>query len=538
MNVWYPDDLISYPYLVYREGTDGKENPIASLNLVTDALKSIKNQNITTTVNGKTISFLEAQVEYERQKEDRLFLRIFEMLKSNSLNAPTNFITDVKDLYHTSKANEGKIEKIDRSLIITLIDAQIKGIIQNFTDIQTALRDIESYYKPYNYNEVTNAIENYITTLGDKIKNNPDFNLNYLIQTDFPAYVNNYFNNNNKSAQSNYKKAMDYIITRFSKLPGRAGLLLAPIREKVIEAQSIKDAISKKDIKITKDTKTSFNQTILDYFINFLRGALGDFGEIAVGGITTGTVVGEKSRNPDSDNIIILDQQLTFLDSNYQIIQELSSAKVYNEIRTVEQKYIEELKNLYIIHYSTKMGTDEIKIKNEAQANTRINDIKRLLSDPNISGVNELIFGIANTLKGLVASDADTIEAINGLLIQIISIFMFDDIIPSTIDNIKETYNSQKLNFYNIGGYIVTASDLFQKLLDNLNDTKYLPVRLNILIPQDGLPSAPDLSSADYTKYRDHKNLMWKHVADDGLKLVKLSRIRLIVDQIMDLFVI
>ena len=218
MNVWYPDDLISYPYLVYREGTDGKENPIASLNLVTDALKSIKNQNITTTVNGKTISFLEAQVEYERQKEDRLFLRIFEMLKSNSLNAPTNFITDVKDLYHTSKANEGKIEKIDRSLIITLIDAQIKGIIQNFTDIQTALRDIESYYKPYNYNEVTNAIENYITTLGDKIKNNPDFNLNYLIQTDFPAYVNNYFNNNNKSAQSNYKKAMDYIITRFSKL--------------------------------------------------------------------------------------------------------------------------------------------------------------------------------------------------------------------------------------------------------------------------------------------------------------------------------
>ena len=115
---------------------------------------------------------------------------------------------------------------------------------------------------------------------------------------------------------------------------------------------------------------------------------------------------------------------------------------------------------------------------------------------------------------------------------------MFDDIIPSTIDNIKETYNSQKLNFYNIGGYIVTASDLFQKLLDNLNDTKYLPVRLNILIPQDGLPSAPDLSSADYTKYRDHKNLMWKHVADDGLKLVKLSRIRLIVDQIMDLFVI
>lgn len=466
--------ILDHPYLVYKNNSELMSQ--ISGNLVT-ALPNLEGPK------GKLISIIEAQMQTERAKEEKIIDQIQKYLKDTLLNSL------LKDRNY--------------SQMITLFDAYKKGIIEDCKNLEAALSAIDEFYKNFKYTESIQLIEDFFGKFGDSFLNQ---NVTSIFDQ-LNAYIEQKYEDS--KIQNIYKKSVQILKNSYFKTEGH-------LKE---------DYVFKKGdlMHISLKKSSSDSKTVMEELWNALKGTFGGLPlEVATGGVWTGTLL-KGGKNPDTDAIVIFSKDLNI--EREEDEQSLGIQKTYEEMREIEKK----IEDCYIIHYSVKSGgRREVKLKGEASYAKRIEEIKFMFESLNISDDKDFIFTLANTIPDMAADDR--FDDIKNSLIQLTTLYMFDDILPSVVEGVKqETYNTDKLNFYNINGRILTASEIFNILLKTTDGSNS---DIPSIISLTQIPKKIDYKEVKKGKVTPEER--WNAVYDAGMNANKISRIMLNAKKLID----
>lgn len=476
------DSVIKHPYLVYNSNQD----------MIDKVEKNITNGLILSGLHdkeNKTISILQAQINTEREKEKSFVEAIDNFFKKNNLFEDNKLLED----YQIGKYSQ----------MMTLFDAFSQGIVTGQEDLKQALDKINEFYAAFNYNQMEIYIRD---CFGDEkqkeqiLQGNTEQAFNTITK-----YLQDKFNDDKR------KNLMEDSITALkSQFYGK-------------EMHLPKDAAITTKIN-PKYTNKAKNKSVFDQFFSDVLGMLrGLPTEIMVGrGRSTGTTT-KKGLNPDTDAVVIFNADLQI---QLPEIKQLTIAKTYEKLREVENQLGTDL---YILHSSVKAGSgDTVKIKGEASFSARFEEIKDILHELKITNATDFLFLFANTIPGMAAENRW--QDVKKTLLQLSTIYMFDDILPTVTKEItQETYNTKKINFYDIQGKILVASDIFQAMLNSITKEKAKQI-VNI-----GGPKRSNVNYKQEVANITDVTSRWDKVYKLGMSKTMLNKFDLNVKNLTDL---
>lgn len=433
-------EIISHPYLIYKPNTNINTNMYTEDNDKEAQFYSVVNQHIRP-IYYATVNYFQGVLSYlidqERTKERNFFDTI---CKSDKI--PATIRTNCDLLFKEGKYSE----------LAEYLDAFKKNLTSDKKTVQEVREELKAYYEQFTFKRDEERIRKFFKQNPPKIDESLDtlfVNLeNYLTQTE-GTY--------NEGQKQILQKAVQDLKINFE-----SSGFLSP------HYQFTAPDFTVKNIKTKHGDKT-----LVEAIASKLRGLFGGkTGEFATGNMVIGMLTRESGKNPDTDVAEYWSKDMEVI-RNLDTIDSKIVVKHYEDLQQIEQTLADS--GGFAIHYSVKFGESrDIKIKGDANYAQRLEEIKQMLKDMQASGYEDFLFTFANTIKGFVAEDRW--EEVKTSLIQFVSIWMFDDIIPNLQDETKQTKNIA-LNFYNIGGHTIVSSELFIALQNYLRSLLENPGR-------------------------------------------------------------
>ena len=146
---------------------------------------------------------------------------------------------------------------------------------------------------------------------------------------------------------------------------------------------------------------------------------------------------------------------------------------IYKKVEKLLDIYSE---NNFIIHYSSKdlniMSTEKrATIRGTQSFDSRLEELERIAIEINGSKIEDLIFSIINTTKGLIFSNNSDIEKVKESIVAVCAAWMFEDY-KETFRQIQSGITNNRLHCYFINGNYYLVSDILKMVLNQIEQTQ------------------------------------------------------------------
>lgn len=146
---------------------------------------------------------------------------------------------------------------------------------------------------------------------------------------------------------------------------------------------------------------------------------------------------------------------------------------IYKKVEKLLDIYSE---NNFIIHYSSKdlniMSTEKrANIRGTQSFDSRLEELEQIAIEINGSKIEDLIFSIINTTKGLIFSNNSDIEKVKESIVAVCAAWMFEDY-KETFRQIQSGVTNNRLHCYFINGNYYLVSDILKMVLNQIEQTQ------------------------------------------------------------------
>ena len=429
------NDILSNPYLVFE-----KNNNSALKNWATSKLNNI--QISMQAPLDKNVGILDVLYKDAVAKEKKLFQAI---LQSDVINNEVK--NNLQYLFDTEQYAQ----------FMTYYDGFRQNLIQTETDIKTVIEEVKKFYQAFTYKKDDALIQKFFKTY------NPNDFLGKTpkdIFQDFKDYVDIHQNDLGLSNQqkSLLQKAINRVEVSYFSQTIHLG------DHKFVEEDLISHS---KTTTYGGKTKTVEERPLIETLKRSIVGIFrGKTLENAIGNVVLGDVKVE-GENIETDTVQVLTASV---ERDTEAEKILSNAEItYEKIKDLQTQVIDN--GGYVIKYSAKAGgeTSDIMIKHAGSYLRRIEELRGLLSSvlSDTSSFQNFLFAFANTCTDFIAASPDNWKKVQNVMVQLSVVWMFDDIIPD-LETSLDKDKGAAVNFYNIRGYIIPSSVLFQKFKEYL----------------------------------------------------------------------
>ena len=146
---------------------------------------------------------------------------------------------------------------------------------------------------------------------------------------------------------------------------------------------------------------------------------------------------------------------------------------IYKKVERLLDIYTE---NNFIIHYSSKdlniMSTEKrATIRGTQSFDSRLEELEQIAIEINGSKIEDLIFSIINTTKGLIFSNNSDIEKVKESIVAVCAAWMFEDY-KETFKQVQSGITNNRLHCYFINGNYYLVSDILKMVLNQIEQTQ------------------------------------------------------------------